>query len=621
MGRVLPGRFWLKAPTTVLLFAVATMPANAQLFKNDRADGLFCPPKKGRATLDNPCPPGMRPVQPNLGEKPDPSQPDPNKPDPNKPKPDRPDANAPDSNQPDTDRLDPNRPNSNQPNPPAAPPLQNRFDADSSALTGLFANELAQAGDFLGFFDTSTFRANDPFFTAQSITIAGTNLTGFSRTQTVEGFQVVIPAGSAAFGGVVQRNLTLNFNDDPNDSTIGRLDVSRLSVDDRRELLTFLSREGSFVANRLGLVTEADLARLTATKTGSPGNEAADLTLQTDSFLPGGFEQGQALVLPRTGVVISRFKVAEQSSPIPRDRLLLNYGWFRDAPGPGGPSDIQRVVPGFEKTFNEGFSSVEMRMPFAYTFSSNQPLNGAGQVIGSNDYELGNLNLSLKQLLVGTERFGWSAGVALELPTADDLVFSNLLYKVTRVSESVNLSPYTGFLWAPNDQIFFQSIGQISFDTNGELLYVEDRFTGGRAAGVLQDPTTLYVDSQAGVWLYRNLRTKRASELSGVAGIVELHFNQTLQGTDALDLSGGVGGQGSISGAPLVFGTAGSDLGVANLTSGLTTEFGEQSRLTCAYVVPLTRTDRQFDSELQVQFAYYFDKRGASPRIPRGRVR
>ncbi|MFM7057231.1 MAG: hypothetical protein ACKO2P_09955 [Planctomycetota bacterium] len=617
---------WLVQMTAVLvLVSVSTpLPAQLQLWKKDKKGNVFCPPP-GRASLDNPCPPGMKPV-PKPPVPPDPNKPsaDPNEPaDPNRPAdPDRPGNDpAPNNNN--------NAPNPNPPrpvNPPDAPPQQllNDFQGDNPQATALATATVDQASDFLGFFNTSTFTANTPFFNPQLVSLGGTNLSGFVRTEDTanNGFRVFIPAGSASFGRATAIDLDLFFTNDAIDPNTGNLDISQLSPAQQEELLSFLSRESSFTANRVGAITAADLALLRAARTGSPGTDQADLSLTGGTFNPGGFGFGQALVLPRTGVVISRFKAAEQSNPIPRDRILLGYGWFKDAPGPGGPQDIHRWVPGFEKTFADGEASVEVRMPMAYTFDSAQALSGAGEVIGSTNYELGNLNVSLKQLLLATDRFGFSAGLAVELPTADDLTFSNVAYEVTRVSESVHLSPFTGFLWTPTDRLFFQAMSQVSVDTNGELVYVDERFTGGRAAGRLQDPTTLYVDMQAGTWLYRNLNTRRASEVSGLAGILEIHFNQTLQGTDALDFSAsGVGGQGSIAGAPLVFGTAGSQLGVANLTSGLTTEFGQQSRLTCAYVVPLTRTDRQFDSELQVQFAYYFDRQGSPFRVPRARAR
>jgi hypothetical protein len=618
---------WLVRMAAVLVLVSATTPLPAQLpiWKKDKKSGVFCP-QPGRASLDNPCPPGMKPVPP----KPVPH--DPSKPPAKGNQPenaDQPaDPNRPANDSQGNDNNAPGNPNNPSPaNPPAAPQQRvvNDFrGADRAASALLSATPPDQISDFLGFFNTSTFTANTPFFTPQLVSLGGSNLNGFVRTEDTanNGFRVFIPAGSASFGRPTAIDLDLFFTNDAIDPNTGNLDISQLTPAQQEELLSFLSREGSFTANRVGAITEADLALLKAARTGGPGTDQADLSLTGGTFNPGGFGFGEALVLPRTGVVISRFKAAEQSSPIPRDRILLGYGWFKDAPGPGGPKDIHRWVPGFEKTFANGEASVEVRMPMAYTFDSDQLLSGAGEVIGSTNYELGNLNVSLKQLLLATDRFGFSAGLAVELPTADDLTFSNIAYEVTRVSESVHLSPFTGFLWTPTDRLFFQAMGQVSVDTNGELVYVDERFTGGRAAGRLQDPTTLYVDMQAGTWLYRNLNTRRASEVSGLAGILELHFNQTLQGTDALDFSGsGVGGQGSIVGAPLVFGTAGSQLGVANLTSGLTTEFGQQSRLTCAYVVPLTQTDRQFDSELQVQFAYYFDRRGSSFRVPRARAR
>ncbi|MFM8479171.1 MAG: hypothetical protein ACKOEO_25565, partial [Planctomycetaceae bacterium] len=153
------------AAALVLVSATTPLPAQLQIWKKDKKGGVFCP-QPGRASLDNPCPPGMKPVphdpgqQPAKGSQPENAdQPaDPNRPvDPNRA------ANDPQGN----DNNVPGNPNTPRPaNPPAAPQQQilNDFQGDNPQATALATATVDQASDFLGFFNTSTFTANTPFF-------------------------------------------------------------------------------------------------------------------------------------------------------------------------------------------------------------------------------------------------------------------------------------------------------------------------------------------------------------------------------------------------------------------------------------------------------------------------
>ena len=67
-----------------------------------------------------------------------------------------------------------------------------------------------------------------------------------------------------------------------------------------------------------------------------------------------------------------RLKVSENNKPIPMDRIYFNYSHFEGAinvqPNLINPSNsqalpIDRYIMGFEKTFFDGWSSVEVRMP------------------------------------------------------------------------------------------------------------------------------------------------------------------------------------------------------------------------------------------------------------------
>jgi hypothetical protein len=63
-----------------------------------------------------------------------------------------------------------------------------------------------------------------------------------------------------------------------------------------------------------------------------------------------------------TYVARSAFKITDDESPRPQDRVFLRYNYFNDVGEVG--TDIHREVIGFEKTFLDGNASIGMRLPF-----------------------------------------------------------------------------------------------------------------------------------------------------------------------------------------------------------------------------------------------------------------
>jgi hypothetical protein len=72
--------------------------------------------------------------------------------------------------------------------------------------------------------------------------------------------------------------------------------------------------------------------------------------------------------------VVGRIKASENNSPIPQDRLFLDYTFYDDVPFLGQGIGVSRFVPGFERVFLDGVMSVELRMPFAQTLSNSIPI-------------------------------------------------------------------------------------------------------------------------------------------------------------------------------------------------------------------------------------------------------
>ena len=63
-------------------------------------------------------------------------------------------------------------------------------------------------------------------------------------------------------------------------------------------------------------------------------------------------------------------KIAENTSPMPRDRLIFDYGYFDNVPLAPGGVNVNRLTLGFEKTFLDGMMSFELKAPMASTVDS-----------------------------------------------------------------------------------------------------------------------------------------------------------------------------------------------------------------------------------------------------------
>jgi hypothetical protein len=99
-----------------------------------------------------------------------------------------------------------------------------------------------------------------------------------------------------------------------------------------------------------------------------------------------------------------------------------------------------------------------------------------------------------------------------------------------------------------------------------------------------------------GYWLSRN---PCADWVTGLAGVVELHYTTTLQDADIVT--------GTTSSRFFSFGNFSNYVDVLDLTVGLHAELGNQTLCRVAGVVPLrTGDDRLFNGEVQVQLERRF---------------
>ena len=295
---------------------------------------------------------------------------------------------------------------------------------------------------------------------------------------------------------------------------------------------------------------------------------------------------------PAVGGAIGRVKIAENTSPMPRDRVFFNYSYFQNVPLTASGININRFTPGFEKTFNEGTSSFELRLPFATTLSSNVSATG---VSDGDQLEFGDVSLVGKTLFYNDDELAISGGMQVAIPTADN-VNINLSDGTTIVrikNQAVHLMPFIGALYTPDDRLFAQAFLQFDVAANGNDVLANLDLTRLRQVGTVQESTYTYLDLSVGYWAY--LADDQEDTLSGVAPMFELHYNQSLQSGDVVR-----------AGNNFQLGSFGSNFSVVNAVVGTNFQFGSSSALTVGYAVPLgSGNDQQFDGEFRV----FFNKR------------
>jgi hypothetical protein len=296
-------------------------------------------------------------------------------------------------------------------------------------------------------------------------------------------------------------------------------------------------------------------------------------------FFGGGFLLSSGQTVPIAGGD-RRFKVAENVSPIPRDRILFNYNHFHNSLTDinGASRDLDRFTFGFEKTMLHGKASIETRLPLAVGLDSRQSVGGTD----TRSTELGNLAFAFKANVISRCNWMVSAGTSLTVPTGDDYVqFNGAAPELEIQNDAVHLAPFVGFLAQPNRCCFAQGFIQADFDLGGN-----DVFSGTNGfEGVLQDQNLLFIDASIGRWLHRS-----PCNTCSVAAMAELHYTATLNDTDA------------VAGVSNPF----NRMDILNATAALDFQVGKTS-LRVGGAAPLRSDEEQlFDSEIILQLNRYF---------------
>ncbi|MCA9069952.1 MAG: hypothetical protein KDA84_13560, partial [Planctomycetaceae bacterium] len=283
--------------------------------------------------------------------------------------------------------------------------------------------------------------------------------------------------------------------------------------------------------------------------------------------------------------VLGRQKPSENNSPWTRDRFFLNYTYLANTSLQEGGVGVHRIVPGLERSFADGMASWEIRLPAGITFDSESILNGGSS---RDQGELGNIYLGTKVLLRSSSDFVMAAGLGGNFPTADDLQIANTNNReLVRVENSaVHLMPFLSAAWSEDDRGWFaQSFLQLDYDLNGNPVLI-DNGTELSDVGDFKDATYLYWDTSIGYWLIKD----RWGAISGIAPVMEVHYNTALDTPDGVRSNSGI-----------QFGVNRGQVEVVNLLFGINLEIANRHSLAIGYGTPIGGgDDEQFDSELRI---------------------
>lgn len=269
---------------------------------------------------------------------------------------------------------------------------------------------------------------------------------------------------------------------------------------------------------------------------------------------PGG---GPARRLNTFVPSVRGFKIAENQSPQPQDRIYFSFNYYDDPNGdlnrrlnsPFTNTQVYREIFGFEKTFADGMGSIGMRVPLN-TLSADPTSNtGAYSRSGRTSTALGDLTICAKYILALDPATGSliSGGLAVT-PNTGPNSFAGAPYLQT--IHATGIQPFLGYIWR-RGSFFAHGFLAVDIPTNG------------------RDVTLLYNDFGIGYEVFRSNAPN--AFLTAVIPTFEVHVNNPLSHRDYLNVQDPV---------------AMPD--VVDLTSGVNFQLMKNSYLTFGVVTPVT---------------------------------
>ena len=342
---------------------------------------------------------------------------------------------------------------------------------------------------------------------------------------------------------------------------------------------------------------------------GAPAQSGYDLAINSAPNMIGDLlSSGGYILSTSTDLLTSfpiaggdrRFKISENMSPLPRDRVFYAFNGFQQGARTieGREYDVNRHTLGGEKTFLDGTASVEVRMPILQGLSAVQSLDG--DLFNDDRVEFGNMTVIPKFIISDGPAYVLSAGLGINLPTARDSTIAapgnSFIPTLNIDNQAVHLSPFLGLLVLPSGRTYVISYVQADFDTYGST--ISD--VNGRYLGSYQEQNLVHFDVAVGRFLYRD----SGSRLSGITAQLELHYSTTIQDSDEVRFG------------TYTIGNPYNHIDLLIMTAGVNFQFWDSSWLTVGCAVPLSgeeqdpvysiHPERPFDAEIQVLFNRYF---------------
>jgi hypothetical protein len=276
---------------------------------------------------------------------------------------------------------------------------------------------------------------------------------------------------------------------------------------------------------------------------------------------------------------VRNFKISENMSPRPQDRLFYNFHYYNDLNGPINTFDRTpinnfqafRHLFGLEKTFNAGKGSLGLRFPID-TLTADSLVEGLQTPTRT---AVGNLTVFGKYVLEQNPETGSlaSVGLAITAPTGPGR-FASAPYVFGL--NTTTFQPFFGYIYNLNNW-FFQGFSAFDFPANP------------------RDVTLLFNDFAIGYFLLRSEDPGRF--VTAIAPTFEVHVNTPLNHRNWKD-------RFDIAAAP----------DVVNLTYGINVQFRRTAVLTTALITPVS-SPKPFEAELAVLLNVFYGRTRAS-RIP-----
>jgi hypothetical protein len=256
-------------------------------------------------------------------------------------------------------------------------------------------------------------------------------------------------------------------------------------------------------------------------------------------------------------VVRGAYKITENESPAPQDRVFFTYNYYNNVNGsqnpPGTPqSDVHREMIGVEKTILGGNASIGLRLPYI-------------EITGNSEFQrsdVGDLTLLLKYALINdpSTHNVLSGGLVVTFPTGGNFLPAG----VTDVHSTL-LQPYVGGIYNMGS-LFLQGFSSFVVPTDS------------------RDVTAWNNDLAVGYWLYRSCDHDRL--LTYIVPTVELHISTPTnhRGSDSTPVGG---------------------IDLFDVTAAVTLGLGDCSALGLAVVTPFSGP-RPYDVEAQCYFNWRF---------------